>query len=132
VLVYSGILLAVVAALGISLYLRVPLKVDVIRDRASLSREVEGGRIENVYRLQLMNTQETPHRYRIGVAGLPTAAIAGPSEVDVPAATTRQVPIRIQIEPGVAAKGSHRIEIEVQALDDPSIAAREKSVFLVR
>ena len=58
VFVYGSILLAVSAALLVSLYLRVPLKVDVLRDRASLSREVEGGKIENVYRLQLMNTQE--------------------------------------------------------------------------
>jgi polyferredoxin len=132
VLVYSGILLAVVAALLASLYLRVPLKVDVIRDRASLSREVEGGRIENVYRLQLMNTQEQPHRYRIGVSGLPTVTITSAPEVEVPAATTRQVPVRIQIDGGVAAKGSHRIAIDVRALDDESIAAREKAVFLVR
>jgi cytochrome c oxidase accessory protein FixG len=132
VLIYSAILVAIVAALVTSLYLRVPLRVDVIRDRASLSREVEGGRIENVYRLQLMNTHEAPHRYRIAVSGLPTIAIASPAEVEVPAATTRQVPVRIQIEPGVAARGSHRIEIEVQALGDQSIAAREKSVFLVR
>jgi cytochrome c oxidase accessory protein FixG len=132
VLVYSGILLAVVAALLASLYLRVPLKVDVIRDRASLSREVEGGRIENVYRLQLMNTQEQPHRYRIGVSGLPTLTVASAPEVEVPAATTRQVPVRIQIDGGIAAKGSHRIEIDVRALDDESITAREKAVFLVR
>jgi cytochrome c oxidase accessory protein FixG len=132
VLVYSAILLAAVAALVISLYLRVPLKVDVIRDRASLSREVEGGKIENVYRVQLMNTQETPHRYRIAASGLPTITIASPAEVEIPAATTRQVPVRIQIEPGVVGKGSHRIEIEVHALGNESIAAREKSVFLVR
>jgi cytochrome c oxidase accessory protein FixG len=132
VLVYAGILVVAVAALATSLYLRVPLKVDVIRDRASLSREVAGGKIENVYRLQLMNTREVPRRFRIGVSGLPTIALAGPDEVEIPAATTRQVPIGIRIDPGVAAKGSHRIEIEVRALDDPSVAAREKSVFLVR
>jgi hypothetical protein len=79
-----------------------------------------------------MNTREVPRRFRIGVSGLPTIALAGPDEVEIPAATTRQVPIGIRIDPGVAAKGSHRIEIEVRALDDPSVAAREKSVFLVR
>jgi cytochrome c oxidase accessory protein FixG len=132
VLVYMGILLAVSAALLVSLYLRVPLKVDVLRDRASLSREVEGGKIENVYRLQLMNTQEKPHRYRIAVSGLDTVAVASEAELEVPPATTRQVPVRLRIDPGVAAKGSHPIVIEVQALDDPGIVAREKSVFMVR
>jgi polyferredoxin len=115
-----------------SLYLRVPLKVDVLRDRASLSREVEGGKIENVYRLQLMNTQEKPHRYRIGVSGLDTVAVASETEVEVPAASARQVPIRLRIDPGTAGKGSHGIVIEVRSVDDPSVVAREKSVFMVR
>jgi cytochrome c oxidase accessory protein FixG len=132
IFVYTAILLAVSAALLASLYLRVPLKVDVLRDRASLSREVEGGKIENVYRLQLMNTQEKPHRYRIAVSGLDTVAVASDAEVEVPAASMRQVPVRLRIDPGAAGKGSHRIVIEVQALDDPGIAAREKSVFMVR
>jgi cytochrome c oxidase accessory protein FixG len=131
-LAYGAILLAVTAALGGALALRVPLKVDVVRDRASLAREVEGGRIENVYRIQLMNTQERPHKYRIGATGLPGIAVASDAEIEVPAATTRQVPLRIQIDPGTTAKGSHRIEVEVRSLDDAGIITREQSVFLVR
>jgi cytochrome c oxidase accessory protein FixG len=132
VLVYFAVLAAISAALAASLYLRVPLKVDVLRDRASLSREVEGGKIENVYRLQLMNTQEKPHRYRIAVSGLDTVAVASETEVEVPAATTRQIPVRLRIDPGVVGKGSHGIVIEVQSVDDPEVLAREKSVFMVR
>jgi cytochrome c oxidase accessory protein FixG len=132
VFVYLGILGIVTAALGVSLYLRVPLKVDVLRDRSSLAREVEGGRIENTYRVQIMNTQEAARRYRIGASGLPGLVVASESEVEVPAATLQQVPLRLQIAPGAAGGGAHRIEIEVRAIDDSGIAAREKSVFLVR
>src|SRR5690606_9807478 len=52
VLIYSIIMIAIVSATTVSLYLRVPLKVDVLRDRASLMREVEDGLFENVYRRQ--------------------------------------------------------------------------------
>ena len=131
-LIYGAILFGVMAVLAGALYLRVPLKVDIVRDRASLAREVEGGRIENVYRIQLMNTQEMPHRFRIGASGLPGIGIASESEVEVPAATTRQVPLRVQIDPGAIAKGSHRFEVEVKAVDDERIVAREQAVFLVR
>ena len=131
-LIYGAILFGVMAVLAGALYLRVPLKVDIVRDRASLAREVEGGRIENVYRIQLMNTQEMPHRFRIGASGLPGIGIASESEVEVPAATTRQVPLRVQIDPGATAKGSHRFEVEVKAVDDERIVAREQAVFLVR
>jgi cytochrome c oxidase accessory protein FixG len=131
-LLYGAILLGVTAVLAVALALRVPLKVDVVRDRASLAREVEGGRIENVYRIQLMNTQERPHKYRISVSGLPGITVASDAEVEVPAATTRQVPLRIRVEPGATAKGSHRIEVEVQSLDEAGVVAREQAVFLVR
>ena len=47
-----------------------PLKVDVVRDRMTLARLVGEGRVENVYRLQLMNATEQPQRYRVTVQGL--------------------------------------------------------------
>ena len=40
VLLYSAILLAIVLAMGISLVLRTPFKVDVVRDRGTLARIV--------------------------------------------------------------------------------------------
>ena len=53
-----------------ALCMRVPLKVDVIRDRARLvARGRRARKLENVYRLQVMNTQETPHRYRHRACG---------------------------------------------------------------
>ena len=67
-LVYTAILAAVVAAAVVALFMRVPLKVDVIRDRGAMVREVEDGELENVYRLQVMNATEIgaplPHRRR--------------------------------------------------------------------
>jgi cytochrome c oxidase accessory protein FixG len=132
ILIYTGILCLVIAALVFSLYARVPLKVDVLRDRGTLTREVEGGKLENVYRLQIMNTQEQPRRYRIAASGLPSLTVAGETEIELPPAATRQVPIRLQIDAGAAAAGSHKIVVEVDAIDDPAISAREKAVFLVR
>ena len=131
-LIYTGILVAVTTVLFGALALRVPLKVDIVRDRASLAREAEGGRIENVYRIQLMNTQESPQRYRIAASGLPGIGVASEAEVEVPAATTRQVPLRIQVGADAAAKGTHRIEVEVTAVADERVTAREQTVFLVR
>jgi polyferredoxin len=40
-LIYGAILLGVTGVLAGALYMRVPLKVDIVRDRASLAREVE-------------------------------------------------------------------------------------------
>lgn len=130
VLVYAFILLALTAGLMASLALRVPLKVDVVRDRAALSRIVAGGRLENVYRLQIMNATEQPQRYRIQADGLAGLSLASDAEVQVGAAESRWVPVRLQIPYGSAAPGSHPIRFDIGTVGGDA-HVREKSVFLV-
>jgi cytochrome c oxidase accessory protein FixG len=130
VLAYASILAAITLAAAASLVLRVPLKVDVIRDRAAISREVEG-MIENVYRLQIMNTTEQARALEISVSGLPGIHVWGEGTVGVPAATSRMVPVRVRVEPG-AAPGSHAIEFTVRALGVEGMEVRESTAFLVR
>ena len=132
VIVYTAILWTVILGAAAALWLRVPLKVDVIRDRGSLSREVEGGMVENVYRLQIMNASESPRVFHVQAAGLPTLQVAGESFFAVEGAGTLMVPVRLRIGAGEARPGSHRIEFEVGAVGDPGVAVRERSVFLVR
>jgi cytochrome c oxidase accessory protein FixG len=132
VLVYTAVLGTIISAITLSLYARVPLKVDVIRDRASLSREIDGRWVENIYRLQIMNTQETAHRFVIRARGVQSLHVAEDEAVDIPGATTRMVPIRLRVGAGQLPSGSHKIEFEVAAVDDASIVAHERSIFLVR
>jgi len=132
VLVYTAILWTVIVAIGVTLYMRVPLKVDVIRDRASLSREVDGRWVENIYQLQIMNTQEARHRFVIRASGAQTLQVVGADAVDIDGAATRMVPVRLRVDKGKLPAGSHKIEFEVAAADDAAIVARERSIFLVR
>ena len=130
VLVYGFILGALSVALLVSLALRTPLKVDVVRDRAALSRIVEGGRLENVYRLQIMNATERTQTYRIAATGLTDLMVATESQVQVGPAESRWVAVRLQIPYGSADPGSHPIHFAIQALDGDAHVS-EKSVFLV-
>jgi len=131
VLVYAAILAAVAIAAGVSLWLRTPLKVDVIRDRAAIAREVEGGLIENVYRLQIMNTTEQARAFEIAIQGLPGIHVWGGNTAGVPAATSRLVPVRVRVDPG-QAPGSYPVEFTVTALGVQGVAVTEKATFVVR
>jgi cytochrome c oxidase accessory protein FixG len=131
VLVYTGILLLITVAVMVSLYLRTPLKVDVIRDRGALARMVEKGRIENVFRLQVMNATESTQRYRISVSGLPDIAIASESEVEVLPTEVRSAVLRVQIPPGAASSGSHTIHFDIRSTGDDPAQVTEKAAFLV-
>jgi len=121
----------------VSLALRSPLKMDVIRDRGSLAREVEGGRIENVYRLQVMNTREQPQRVTITVAGDaalgPLELRAGTQPIEIPALTTRAIVVQVRSEPG-SVRGPRPIAFKLTALSDGEAEIRpvvEKSRFVV-
>lgn len=131
VLIYSGILLAITLAVGISLFMRTPLKVDVIRDRGALARMVEQGRIENVFRLQVMNATESTQRYVISVTGLPGIEIASETEIEVLPTEVRSAAVRVQIPPDAATTGSHTIQFDIRSVGDDVYQVSEKAAFLV-
>jgi cytochrome c oxidase accessory protein FixG len=131
VLIYTGILALIVAAFAGALALRTPLKLDVIRDRGAMGREVEDGMVENVYRLQIMNTAETAHRFRIAVSGIDSVSLATPSEAMLGGAATRALPVRVRVEHGKGKPGSNPIVFELTAEDDPGLHVTEKAVFFV-
>jgi len=130
-LIYSALLGAIVIAFFGTLAWRVPLKVDVIRDRGTLARLVDEGVVENVYTLRIMNTQEVPHRFQVKVSGIDTIAVASESIVELPGATTRSFPVRVQVQPGHGTPGSNHIMFEIKELNHDDIAVREKSAFVV-
>ncbi|WP_137896059.1 cytochrome c oxidase accessory protein CcoG [Ramlibacter sp. 2FC] len=130
VLVYAAILGAVSLALLASLWLRTPFKVDVVRDRAALARIVSGGRIENVYRLQIMNATERQQQFSIAAQGLPGLAVVSGDSATVEATQSLWLPVRLQLPYGAASAGSHPIQFQVKTLDGAGQVS-EKSVFLV-
>jgi len=130
VLIYTTALTLLCVGMLVSLVVRTPLKVDVVRDRAALSRIVSGGKLENIYRLQIMNATEKAQRYRISARGLDGLEVASEPEVDIGPAESRWVAVRLQIPYGSASSGSHTIYFDIQALSDQAQVA-EKSVFLV-
>jgi len=134
VLIYGTVLLAIAAGFVASLMLRPTVKLDVVRDRTTLARLVDEGRIENVFRLQLMNATEHAQRYRVAVQGLAGAELLPSAQVDVPPAAARWVTVAVRVPPQTAAglgPGAHPIRFEVTPADDPSAAVTEKSSFVV-
>ena len=137
VLIYSAVLWLIMAGVALSLWLRVPFKVDVVRDRGALAKLVEDGRIENGYRMLVMNATESGHRYRVRVEGLPGIELVGRQDLDVEPAQSRWLPVAVQIPAQTAAQtspGAHpiRFVIETDASDRHGLAVvTEKSTFVI-
>jgi cytochrome c oxidase accessory protein FixG len=130
VLIYSTILLLICGGLLTSLALRSSFKVDVIRDRgapAQTSNEL----VENTYRLQIMNATELDQSYLVSTTGLKGLKMSSPHLISVSSASSRWIPVRLQV-PGIGlAPGSHAIEFLIQPEGLNSEQIHEKSVFLV-
>ena len=129
-LVYAALLLAVSGYLVYSLMTRMPLIVDVIRDRNALYREVNGEQIENTYTLKVINLDATPHVYQLTATGIDRLYVAEPSEpIGVSAATVSNVVVRLRA-PESRAMGVNRITITLRALDRDGIQVHENARFI--
>src|SRR5690606_7016187 len=110
VIVYIVLLGLIALAFLYSLATRTTLRMDIIRDRGVLGREVAGGLIENVYRLQMMNAAEEPVTLVLGVDGAPgltvTTVQSDQKTIHLDAASNALVPILVrapagELEPGL-------------------------------
>lgn len=136
-LVYGAVLLAVTVAFAASLALRSPFRVDVIRDRSTLARIVDDGRVENVYRLQVLNASETPQTFRVSAHGLPGLVLASAPTFTVEGAGIGSLHVRLQLPPEAAAPHagqSNPVVFDVEQLQPggaPGPQAHERSTFVV-
>jgi cytochrome c oxidase accessory protein FixG len=129
-LVYGSLLGAIVIAWFTGLMLRAPVKVDVIRDRNTLSRVTATGAFENVYRLQMMNATETDAHYQLQVEGLPGIHLASADTVQIKAAQHENIAVRVRVGPDDLTPGSKPIRFIVRDLKQGAEVI-EKSTFLV-
>ncbi|MCU0842422.1 MAG: cytochrome c oxidase accessory protein CcoG [Thiobacillaceae bacterium] len=125
-LILGGILVAFVATLAT----RVPLRVDVIRDRQVLSQESASGGIENIYRLQVINMDDRPHRYRISAEGIDGLKVTTGASVEIPALGTKDVSVTLEASRLALTRPSQPVFFKVQAEAAPEIAREAKSSFL--
>jgi cytochrome c oxidase accessory protein FixG len=141
VLIYAAFISVLSTAFLISLATRNPLRVDVMRDRGALAREVDGIRIENIYRIQIMNASENNMNVQVKASGLPDLKILNSqgqlvTEIKVGPASNLLIPIKVSTAIGVNEAGNYPIHFDVlaQELSGDGVIARtreEKSSFII-
>jgi len=127
---YFIALIAMFAAFAYTLYSRVPLEVDIIRDRGQLYTTTSNGLIENVYTLKLANKEQVDHEYRISITGPEGLLLQSESRVSIAAGELLVYPVRVQMDPADIELSNYDIEFTVEALDNPSIRITEENRFI--
>ena len=141
VLIYMAFIAVLTTAFLISLVTRNPLRVDVMRDRGALAREVDGVRIENIYRIQIMNASEHSMNVQLKASGLSDLRILNSqgqvvAGVEVGPASNLLIPVKVSTAVGAHEPGNYPIYFDVMAqeLSGDELITRgrnEKSSFII-
>lgn len=129
VLVYGAILASLLTGFGYTVLQRAPLALDVLRDRNTLYRELDDGRIENVFTVRLINKDQLGHEFKITTQGLDGALIDSdmPTYFVGPEAVSTAV-VRVRAA-GVLQHGGHDFKVLAQATDSASVRAESRARF---
>ena len=132
VIIYTTILLLLTGMTAWLLAARVPLKLNVLKDHSSLSREADDGSIENIYELKVLNTGEQTRTFRLTIEGIDGIRLNGNNLVTVTGGGigSETVVAAVDAESAESAKpGAHPISFRIEDIADPAVAVSEQSKF---
>ncbi|MDH3954419.1 MAG: cytochrome c oxidase accessory protein CcoG [Gammaproteobacteria bacterium] len=128
--VYAALLLILTTGLIVSMATRTPVILDVIRDRNTLYRELPDDMIENIYTLKIINQDERPRSFSLGVEGVDGITLDGVGEVvNVDGGGVLSLPVRVRAHRD-DAYGIMTIHFRITAVDDEGVSVIEDSRFL--
>ncbi len=129
-MIYAGILLCVALLLAYSLLTRVPLGLDVIRDRNQFYTQSNDGFIENHYTLKILNMGQVLQHYHVTVAGLEGITLVGNYHIAIEPGGVTELPIRLQALPEALNQPVNTIFFTVHADNDKDLQAHSESRFI--
>jgi len=131
VVIYALILLGIMSLFAWTFSQRLPLGLDVIRDRNQLYRETNEGLIENVYILKILNMDDVAHRYTLDVRGVTGMKLnMDVPEIRVASGDVLELPVRLQVDEGELEVRSTEIQFTLVADDNATLTATETARFL--
>ena len=129
VIIYGAVLMLLTAATAWSLATRIPLKVNVLKDHGTLSREADDGSINNIYELKIMNTSDQTRTFRLSIAGIDGLRLENNRPTTVKGGEMGSQTIVLSADPGAAKAGANAIEFRVEDVGDATVAVTEQSKF---
>ena len=130
-LIYGGLLGALVAGFVVALALRSPVSLDVLRDRNTLYRLTDDGNVDNVYTLRILNKTEREQRFRIEAQGASALTLipGGPRIPRRASGAVYSLPLRVR-RAAYDPLGPETITLTVRSVDERGIHATTDARFL--
>ncbi len=129
-MIYGFLLSTLSVGLLAAVLFRVPLELDIIRDRNLLYVETAQGEIENVYTLKIINMDKVPHDYLLTIEGSDGVRVAEAENINVKAGQILEYPVRVSITKDAISNRNQALYFRLQALDRPRLRVTEVGRFL--
>jgi len=129
-IIYALLLLAIVGGLLYSIIQRVPLELDIIRDRNALYRELDSGMVENIYSLRVLNMDTRAHIYTLSFEGPDKMTMIGSTEVRAGAGEVITTVVRLQIDPYFLQQTSSELFFTISADSAEAMQRTEVARFI--
>ena len=125
---YSAALAIIIGLFFWTLSNRIPMEMEVIRDRNILYRVLDNDRIENIYTLKIANKDQQPHRVSITVTGIENLQLKGDLSFEVAPGQVDQQVIRVTAPILNDAKTTRPIQFRIitRSSDMPPIEAESR------
>lgn len=127
---YALLLLVMIGAFSYSLITRIPLELDVIRDRGALYQLTGMGQIENAYTLKILNMTDKEQNFKLSVSGLEGIHISTKTDITVLSGEVFTLPTSVEVDPKYMKESTYDIEFIIESKDDPTLKAESESRFL--
>jgi len=127
---YAVTLITMVLAFSYSIVSRVPLELDIMKDRGALYQYTGMGMIENSYVVTAMNMTDTDHEFDLTVTGIPNIKISTQTHIIIQAGEVFTLPTSLELDPKNMEKTTYTIEFTLQAKDDTELVTSSESRFL--
>jgi polyferredoxin len=127
---YALILVTAIGAFLSSIITRIPVELDVIRDRGALYQLNGMGQIENSYTVKIMNMDTQDQRFKLHVYGLEGIRLMTTSEASVASGEVFNLPTTVEVNPENLTTSSNTIVFEVISVDNSKLRAETESRFL--
>lgn len=127
---YGALLFLMIGIVAWTLITRLPLDMEVMRDRGGLYQLGPNGTIENSYIVKVINMTNQAHDYEISVSGIKGMKITHGSKVRVPSGGVVSQAVVTQVNPENIHASNSQIDFTVLQKDAPQIRMTEENRFL--
>lgn len=132
---YAVAVSVMVGLFGYALMTRVPLQLDVQRDRIQAYQQAADGSVHNLYAVKLLNKDQRPHQYRLWVTGARGEPVPleleGREYIELEGGELREVPVRLSLPADASLPApAVTVEFHAEATGTASIYASAESRFL--